>query len=218
LINLSRIVAEYGGAPTRFVEAAIANSPKLRTLYGCIMEGEFTSDQDALSSIKINARSRSSLSELKRRLRKHLIRSILFIEPADQKLNELHRAYNEVSHLWLAAKQLQYLRYSDESVKLAQRGLRIAQKFELTEFVSLLSRIIIINHAIYTKEKSSYLQTLKILESSEISLSAEKVAEQAYLNVIHNFTSSSRSPTVIFSPSWRYLSMGIGLTSDLKTY
>jgi hypothetical protein len=97
--------------------------------------------------------------------------------------------------MWIACGQLRAYQYPEELLSVAKLALKLAQKYELTEFTYHFSRLIISYYSFHMPSLKKFNYYNEIKEKSRRTLMAEELAEYAYFSLYLLLSESQRSRT-----------------------
>lgn len=135
LLELVRIVTR---AKARRIELLGNGSPensKVMGLYHALCEGKVKTDSEALRHLYGRKPNASSYRNIKAGLKRRLLNSLLFINLEEASFNEQEKAYYTCQKDWAAVKVLLRRGARPVAIGLAEKALKMALRFDLTEIV-----------------------------------------------------------------------------------
>lgn len=142
LLELVRIITKNKARHIEVLGMASNNDTKAMHLYDALCAGKVKTDEEALQHLYGSARNYSSYRNLKASLKKRLINSVLFINLADSSLNEQERAFYTCHKDWAAVRVLLRMGARQAAIRLAEKTLKQALRFDLTEIVVQASQVL----------------------------------------------------------------------------
>jgi len=120
---------------------------KFDQLYEGIRKGEITNDEEAIELLYGTDLNEANLQKLKYRLKRRLLNSIFFIDVKKPLFNDFRKAYYNCYKNYAAIKILFGRTANRNAVDLAKKTLRQALKYEITEVVVYIARMLRLYYA-----------------------------------------------------------------------
>lgn len=163
-------------------------------LYEKIISGEIqTEEEGQLFFYGDSPRRGQYFKRLKTRLQEKLFNSLFFIDFNQPHFTDIQRAFYKCHKNYAIIKILIGRQSKSASIDLAKKTLRYALKFEFTELVINLSRILRLHYGTISgdfKESQKYNQ---LLAEAKETLTSELIAEEYYTDIAANFVNSRSS-------------------------
>ena len=166
---------------------------KVQKLYTGIQTGNFSNDEEAAFYFYQSDSKSTNYQKLKYRLEQRLLNSIFFIDINQPSFNEIQKAYYSCYKDFAAVKILIGKGARRSAISLAEKTLRQAVKFEFSDLIVDLSRILRLHHGLITGDKKKYEKYDELVTRYAEILQAELIAEQYYSNLTIHFTRSKSS-------------------------
>ena len=151
------------------------SSTKFNQLYELIRAGEVMTDTEAISLLyddkSIN--HRESYAKLKNRLKTRLINTLFFIDVNQPQFTDIQRAFFTCNKNWLAARTLLSRGATRSAIKIAEVTIRESLKYEFTEMIIYLSKMLFWHYSLYTGHPKKYQHYLSIHDKANQDLEAE---------------------------------------------
>ncbi len=204
---------------SRIVESMISaekESP-LKKLNSLLLSNKDVDDTSAMLEI-YGKKNTSAFSRLKTRLKDILIRSTLLqnvsLEATDSRLTEAH---NHLRYA-LATKLLVDLRARSLSVEIAEKAILKAIKYNLTESIILLSRLLVTHYGSSEYNKYKLNKYLSIQEKYLRVYEYEIKAENYYYDLQRTQLQSLAAPTEITKDRARKYVEELETINDIHSY
>ena len=142
LLELVRIVTKGKARHIEILETGTPCRNKVMDLYNALSAGTAKTDADAMRHIYGAHPKASSYRNLKAGLKKRLLNTLLFINLGDPSLNEQEKAYYRCQKDWAAVKVLLRMGARDVAIRLAEKTLQRALRYDLTEIAVQASQVL----------------------------------------------------------------------------
>ena len=174
-----------------------ANDSKFRQLYDIVHNGDVNTDIEAASLLyPQNNNSKDSYSKLKNRLKSRLINTLFFIDINQPQFTDIQQAFFNCNKNWLAARTLLSRGATRAAIKLAEATIREAIKFEFTELIIYLSKMLFWHYSLYNGTPAKYNRYVEIHDKAQNDLFAETLAEKYYSEIMLMFARSQANVQV----------------------
>ncbi|MCO6476310.1 MAG: hypothetical protein J5I94_06800 [Phaeodactylibacter sp.] len=187
LLELARIATKSKLRRVEVLSIEAENNKKLMKLYDALCTGKVETDEEAQRYLYGVKRKPSTFRNLKSGLKKRLLNSLLFIHLSDPSLNEQEKAYYQCQKDWAVVKVLLRRGGRPLAIKLAEKTLREARRFDLTEIVVQASQVLRFHYGARTgdmKKMKAYGQLHKrYLEAWR----HESLAEEYYALLVADY-------------------------------
>jgi len=173
-------------------------------LYEGIHNNEFTSDEDALHQLFCGDKQESKYQKLKFQLKGHLLNSLFLIDLNEPHYNDRQRAYYECYKNWAAVKILLGKDARNSAVKLSLNILRQAERFEFTELVMDISRILRLHYGTRKGNLAKYEKYNALFKEYEQLWLMENNAEGRYTELVMHYVNSKATKPELESMAATY--------------
>jgi len=152
----------------------------LRTFYEGIAEERFTTDQEAAEYFYNEDETSSTYQSLRNNLKNRLINSIFLINMKQASYTERQRAFYECNREWAATKILIANNARVSGIALCHKILKIAKKYEFSELVLDVSRMLRLHYGTREGDKKKFDRYNKLFKKYEDIWKEENLAEEYY--------------------------------------
>lgn len=156
----------------------------LNTLLRGILNNEFPSDQDAAQKVLQVDATDQLYQRLRRKLRRSLLNAVFFFDLPQSDYNERQRAYHESCKNWAAAKILLAKNANYIGIELCHKLLKKAEKFDFTDLVMDITRILRLHYATREGNIKKYELYNDLFKQSEKIWIEENLAEELYMELV----------------------------------
>ncbi|MEM7575349.1 MAG: hypothetical protein AAF433_20750 [Bacteroidota bacterium] len=165
---------------------------KINRLYVAVSEGSVKTDEEAKALLGGAALSASSYANIKAELRNRLMNTLLFIDVDKRNYTDRQAAYLSLQKEVAAGKLLLVKGGLTPAVRQLEKSLTTALRFEFTEIVVELSRILRLQYATRFSVKGKY-EKYRDLYQKQLELENwENEAEAAYASLMHEYRTMRR--------------------------
>lgn len=180
-------------------------------LYEEIAAGNLTTDEEAEDYFFPDNKNKTFyLSRLKRQLNDRLLNTLFFIDVNQPNFTEYQRAYYTCYKGATATKILLGKHARAAAIKLAEKTLKFAMQFELTDIILLLAKDLRFHYGGVVGDKKKYEHYNQLVLQYTKLFNAELLAEEYYTQILINFINSSATKPEIAKLSSQY-------SAELKT-
>ena len=165
------------------------NSP-LSALLNGILNKEFNSDQDAAQKVLNVDAADQAYQRLRRKLRRGLLNTVFFFDLPQSDSNERQRAYHESCKTWAAAKILLAKNANYIGIELCHKLLKKAAKFDFTDLVMDITRILRLHYATREGNIKKYELYNDLFKQCEKVWIEENLAEELYMELVLRYVNS----------------------------
>ena len=187
------------------------SNSKLNQFYFGIKNREIQSDQDAIQLLYGSNGNRGTYLKLKSRFKDRLINSVFFLDSRDKYYTDIQKAFYKCYKNWAAIRILFGKSAKESAIILALKTIKIAIKFEFTEIIINLSRVLRLYYATVKGDKKKFTFYNNLLKKNTEILAAELKAEQYYEELLIEFANSMASKTSLGLKAQEY-------SDELKQY
>ena len=142
LLELVGIITKGKARRIEVLGRATDTNSKVADLYDALCTGKVKTDKEAMRYLYGASPKASSYRNLKAGLKKRLFNTLLFINLGDPSLNEHEKAYYRCQKDWAAVKVLLRMGARNVAIRLAEKTLQLALRFDLTEIVVQASQVL----------------------------------------------------------------------------
>jgi len=180
LLELVRIVTKTKARHIAVVGRVSKGSSKVTDLYDALCQGKVETDEDGLRHLYGARPNPSSYRNLKADLKKRLLNSLLFVNLEDPSLNEQEKAYYSCHKDWAAVKVLLRKGARHAAVELAEKTLKQALQFDLTEIVVQASQMLRFHYGARAGKLKKMQEYDELHKKSRRAWYYESLAEEYY--------------------------------------
>lgn len=174
-------------------------------LYEGIVNGEFKDDLDASTFFFSNSNNRAYyFSRLKKQLHDRLINTLFFIDINQPNFSEYQRAYYTCYKAATVTKILISRHARSVAIKIAEKTIKYAAKFEFTDIILLLAKDLRFHYGGIVGHKKKYKYYNEVIAQYSSLFNAELLAEEYYTQIIINFTNSTATKPEMVKLSEEY--------------
>ena len=222
LIDLCKLVSKQKIKKIEIIGQGDLSS-KSNQLYEEIVSGNVKSDEDAKNLLyKENntKKAEQNLKKIKQRLKSKLMNSIYFIDVTKEAYDDAAKTYFECYKNWTTFKLLSLKgNLGKISYNLAEKTLRKALQYDVTDIAVLLARELSLHHSIVTGNLKKFEKYDQIFEEQTKVLNAEFTAEKYFSQLIAFVTNSrGRDQTELLAKCDEYIPALIKLEEQYSSY
>lgn len=200
----------------------IRNNPnsmsKMDVFYRALAEGKYESEEEAAEDLYSAGPDHGAYRKLKERVEERLVNTLFFIDLNQPNFTEYQRAYYSCYKAATATKILLGKHARSPAIKLAEKTLKYAMKFELTDIILLLAKVLRLHYGTIVGNKKKFEHYNKIVLQYTSLFNAELLAEEYYTQVVVNFVSSTATKPEVINLSKEFSAELKTLTSKAKSY
>lgn len=211
LVNLNKIKS------IKIVGSSNDKDSKLDQLYLGILNGKINSDEDALKKLYPGSNSKNPYYKLKHTLRDRLYNTVFFIDVKSSKYSDIKKAKFTVQRLLGLFNILLDQGVRQNAVYIAEKGLEIASKFELTEERLFLARNLRRYAATRTGNQRLFKKYDDIVNESQQLLTVESKAESYYYKIIALYVNDKSTKPYIYQQASQYIEVLEGMDYPYET-
>ena len=168
-----------------------SNKSKILALYEGIAKGKFESDEVAIEAL-FSEKNFPAYNKLKFHLRKRLINSVFFLDSKKSSYTNRQQAYYECYKEWAAVRILLGKNAWKSSLYISKKILKHAIKYEFTEMVLDLARVLRLNYGTRQNDFKNFLEYKLLYETYEKLYLIENRAELLYTELIVEYNKKSK--------------------------
>ncbi|MFK8009995.1 MAG: hypothetical protein AB8H03_26815 [Saprospiraceae bacterium] len=187
------------------------STTKLNQFFQGIKKGDIGSDEDAIKYLYQKNSNKASYNKLKSRLKEKLINSIFFLDTNHIHYTDIQRAYYYCHKNWAASRILFGRSAKESGVILAEKTFKKSLKFEFTEIIINLSRMLRLHFSTIKGSKRKYNYYNNLINEHLPILHAEIKAEEYYEELLIHFANSKATKPNLAAIAYNY-------SQNLKSY
>ena len=188
---------------------------KVDEFYEGLLEGKFFDDDAAAKHFYNANKSYSGYQKLKGNLKSKLINTLFFLETKDAAQSERQKAYYSCYREWAAVKILISKGARLAGVSLSHKILKVARKYEITELILDVTRMLRLHYGARVGDFKKYEQFNKLFKLYEPIWLAENKAEELYTDLIIQYVNNKSTKEDLHEKAKQYMQE---LEKDLETY
>ncbi|MEZ5039837.1 MAG: hypothetical protein R2828_08095 [Saprospiraceae bacterium] len=174
-------------------------------LYEKISDDTLLTDEEGEAHFFAGSKNKAYyFSRLKKQLNERLLNTLFFIDVNQPNFTEYQKAYYSCYKAATATKILLGKHARLPAVKLAEKTLKHAIKFELTDIILLLSKDLRFHYGGITGNRSKYDYYNNLVIQYAALFNAELLAEEYYTQIGINFINSAATKPEIIALSEKY--------------
>ncbi|MEL7427924.1 MAG: hypothetical protein AAFN81_33360 [Bacteroidota bacterium] len=167
---------------------------KINEFYYLLTEGAFNSDQEAAKHFYPNQTgSNSNYRKLKAALKQRMLNSVFFVDAKKNNYSDRQTAYYECYKDWAALNILFAKNAYQASLELAQRILRYAERYEFSELIRDVSRVLRLHYGAQLGDAKQYRYYRNLYSTYAELCRWEDLAEQHYTDIMIEYVNSKSS-------------------------
>lgn len=188
-------------------------------LYNELSKGKFQNQEEAEQFFFPNSKNKVYyFQRLKKQLNDRLINTLFFIDINQPSFTDYQKAYYTCYKATTATKILITKHARLPAIKLAEKTIKHAINFELTDIILQLSRDLRFHYGGIGGNKKKYKHYNSLVKQYSKLLNAELLAEEFYTEIIINFVSSTATKPEIIKLAEKYSAELVNLTEEVNTY
>lgn len=162
--------------------------------YEILQLPEIESDEDAMRLLYPGVSNpESTYIKLKNRFRNRLLNTLFFIDVNQPQFTDIQSAFYTCNKKYLAARTLISRGARKAGIKITQKTIREALKFEFTELIVYMAKELAWHYSVVEGNQSNYLKYRNILDNALINLEAETQAEKYHTEIMLGYSKSQAS-------------------------
>ena len=193
LRELTYIVSQYKVDKIPVLDRDDESNSSMMELFEKILSGDIATDEDAEKHFFPNAKNQSSYRKFKNSYRKLLTNTAFFIDLDSPAYNNRQKAFYECYREWAAAKILLGKNARMSAVDISERILRYAIKYEFTELVMDISRVLRLHYGTRIGNKRKFDQYNELYYEYKELFQVENIAEEFYAELTIEFVNKKQS-------------------------
>lgn len=150
LVPLIRLISKKK-ISDKYIMKSVKDSSKQDVLFKAIKKGDVENDEDAYNLLYKNQGNKHAYNRMKRRLKEKLYSSLVTLDQNKQKYTSHKKASYKVMKQFVIANLLKLEKQNFLMLKVLEDTLKQAIKYELTEYVKLISKLLIQHYSIRSK-------------------------------------------------------------------
>ena len=165
----------------------------LYRLYQGVLSTDFSSDTDAITSLFKGKNKDQNYQKLKHSLKSRLLDGLFLIDLNEPHYNDRQKAYYECYKSWAIVKILLGKDARNSAIHISHTILKQAQRFEFSELVMDISRILRLHYGTRKGNLKKYEQYNELFKEYERLWMIENKAEMYYTELVLNYVNSKAS-------------------------
>ncbi|MCB9264921.1 MAG: hypothetical protein H6558_07850 [Lewinellaceae bacterium] len=218
LLELVRIVTKNRIRRIELLGKANDNENKLMNLYDALSTGAARTDKEAMEFLYGPGGKYSSYRSLKSILKKRLLNSLLFINLSDTSLNDQERAYYRCHKDWAAVRVLLRMGGRQAAIRLAEKALRRARRFDLTEISVQASQVLRFHYGARLGNLKKMEEYNRIHKRYARAWRFESLAEEYYTLLVASYISERAAKADANKIALAYYEELKGAMAEYQTY
>lgn len=166
---------------------------KINEFYYLLTEGAFASDDEAARHFYPNQQGSNNYRKLKAALKHRMLNSVFFIDVKKSHYTDRQAAYYECYKDWAAVNILLAKNAYQSCLELARKILRYAEKYEFTELIRDVSRVLRLHYGAQLGDAKQYARYREMYNAYDKICRWEDIAEQHYSDIMIEYVNSKSS-------------------------
>lgn len=188
---LQELVFLIGKNKKRGVELLnVQEDSNLFRLFQGVLNNEFLNDADAYTALFKTQKQDQNYQKLKHSLKSRLLDCLFLIDLNEPHYNDRQKAYYECYKNWAIVKILLGKDARNSAITISHNILRQAQRFEFSELVMDISRILRLHYGTRKGNLKKYEQYNALFQKYERLWMMENRAEMYYTELVLNYVNS----------------------------
>jgi hypothetical protein len=163
---------------------------KFNEFYELLMKGALNNDKEAAEKLYGSSPTDDKYRQLKSRFKKRILNTLFFLDINQASSSNYNRAYYSCHKDWTLVKILLSNKANGTATQLAKSILGTALKFEFSDIIVSVSRILRA-HAMHEEDEKLYEEYSTLCEKYQLILTAEIESDELYERTIFNSKKSS---------------------------
>lgn len=218
LLELVRIVTKGKARHIEVLAPDTDGNSKLTELYDALCAGKVKTDEEALQYLYGARPKASSFRNLKMGLKKRLLNSLLFINLYDSSLTEQERAYYQCQKDWAVVKVLLRKGARLMAINLAEKALKLALRFDLTEIAVQASQVLRFHYGTRIGDLKKMEEYGQLHKRCMEAWRYESQAEEYYSLLIANYINERSVKVEASRQAEEYYENLKGAMAEFRTY
>lgn len=203
--NLRALVKLVSKNKIKKIELIGEGDTKYQTLYEELSKGNLKDEKEAVEFFFPGNKNQTYyFQRLKKQLSDRLLNTLFFIDINQPNFTEYQRAYYTCYKAATATQILLGKHARTPAIKLAEKTIKHAIKFELTDVALQLSKVLRFHFGGVAGHKKKYIYYNGLVRQYTKILNAELLVEEYYTEILINFVSSSATKPEIIKLSETY--------------
>ncbi len=195
----------------------VNSDTKINLFFQYVKAGKIKTDEDAIAHLYGKDGNIKNYNKLKARLKEKLINATFFLETNLSDYTDIQRAYYRCHKNWASSRILFGRSAKESGVILAEKTIKQSIKFEFTEIIVNLSRMLRLHFSTVEGNKKKFNKYNSILNKYLPVLQAEIKAEEYYENLLIHFANSKATKSSLVLNAETY-SRDLVQYTNVKTY
>ena len=205
LIEMARIVNKNKIKNIQLLGSTGTNKSKLDELYDGLLNDKFKNDKDACEVLYQTDKVTQNYRNTKSRLEKKMINTLFLIDANDSIYSEHQKAYFNCYKNFAAIKILHGKASNTARIKLSEKTLTQAIKFEFSDLIILLAKDLRLYYGTMIGDKRKVETYNHLVNDYQIRLELEDKAIEMYLDLASHFANSKSTKPELVEKSNHYV-------------
>ncbi len=190
---------------------------KVNLFFQQVKNGKIKTDEEAMAYLYGDSTDRKNYNKLKSRLKEKLINATFFLDTNLTSYTDIQKAYYRCHRNWASTKILFGKSAKESGVILAEKTIKKSIKFEFTEIVINLGRMLRLHFATIEGNKKKFTYYNNLLFKYMPVLQAEIKAEEYYEKLLIHFANSKATKSNLAYEAKKY-SEDLDQYKKIKSY
>lgn len=201
------------------IELVGAGNANYNLLYDELSKGNFNNEAEAEEFFFPNNKNKVYyFQRLKKQLNDRLINTLFFIDTNQPSFTDYQKAYYTCYKATTATKILLTKHARLPAIRLAEKTIKHAMRYELTDIILQLSRDLRFHYGGIAGNKKKYKYYNDIVQLYSKLLNAELLVEEFYTEIVINFVSSAATKPEVIQLAEKYTLELTELSQEVNTY
>ncbi len=181
-----------------------SKATKFEQFYDALASGRLKNDKEAAAFFYQASPDHAAYRKLKERLQERLLNTLFFVDVNQADFNEYNQNYYTI-YKDLAAIKILIARFSKKvAIPLAEKTIRLALKFELTDLVVILAKELYSHFAAIEGNLEKFKYYSKVAKDNLEILDAEDKADYYYAHLRFFFAKSRAAKSELYQLAQKY--------------
>lgn len=205
LRELALIIGKHRKRRVETLDLSEGTNTKIGLFYEGLLKKRFQTDEEAAAALYGTSKKASKYQKLKYVLRNRLINNLFFIDVSQPSYNDRQKAYYECYKEWAAVKILLGKNAKVAAVDLSHNILKQAQKYEFTELVVDIARMLRLHYGTIVGDMKKYDYYCTLFEEYEDIWQKENLVEGLYVELMTRYVRTKAQQSEVHAKAKAFL-------------
>lgn len=218
IIELVNIVDAYKSQKLEILSNPYRNDNLYSKFYKGVVAGKIKTEKEAASFLYNDLESNINFKKLKFRFKKRLLNSLFLIDSNQADYTNVQKAYYTCYRNLASINILLGKGAKKTAIDLADKTLRTALKFEFTELVCSIARVLRLHYANFYGNRKKFKSLNKLYKTQIHIRSAESEAEEFYSDLIIQFVGTRENNKEYLTKAKQYILLLSAYQENVHTF